>query len=177
VVARFAHPRVADGLELPAGSGATATAFQVQIPPDPPLAPVAAGSPLNPENWPAGIYTVVGVVKRAGQPDRSTNVLPVALAPRITSISVGVASGVATLTVSCSPKAWKGQQVRLVIGERELSAQPFASPKTETLTFAASGLPAGAQPLRLRVDAVESILVDRAGPVPAFEPSQQVTIP
>ena len=84
-----------------------------------------------------------------------------------------------TLTVTCRPKVWKTQQVTLVVGERELAAEPIAADKTSTLQFKdkATLLPSGEYWLRLRVDGVESILVDRAKRPPAFDSSQKVTIP
>nr|MBA4158635.1 DUF4255 domain-containing protein [Gemmatimonadota bacterium] len=56
VAARFTHLRSGRTLELEPEPGATATAFEVRMPPDPPAAPVPDESPLNPANWQAGVY-------------------------------------------------------------------------------------------------------------------------
>lgn len=174
----FTHVRSADSLTLPVLAGATATGFQVQIPPDPPPAPVPAGSPQDPDSWRAGVYTVSATIQSATESAR-TNELVVTLAPRIESPVATVAGGEVTLTVTCRPKVWKTQQVTLVVGERELAAEPIAADKTSTLQFKdkATLLPSGEYWLRLRVDGVESILVDRAKRPPAFDSSQKVTIP
>jgi hypothetical protein len=173
----FRHVRTAQTLELPASPGATATEFQVPIPPDPPAAPVADGSPLNPDNWQAGFYGVSAVIQRAGQPDRKTNELPLALAPHVSVVAIVAGSDV-TFTATVSPKVWKTQRAGLVIADRELVAEPIATDKTATLTFKAktADMPSGAQWVRLRVDGVESILVDRSGSLPRFDTTQQVTI-
>jgi len=177
VAARFTHVRSSQTLDLTAAAGATSTGCSVQLPPDPPAVPVAPGSPLNPDNWQAGVYAVAAVVTRAGKPSRVSNELPVAVAPAITSINVVVNAGAATFTVTASPKVWRTQRAVLVIADREIAAAPIAVEKTDTLTFAASGLPSGEQWVRLRVDGVESILVDRSAAPPAFISSQKVTIP
>ena len=115
------------------------------------------------------------MVRRAGRPDRDTNELPVALAPKITKSSVDPAKD--TLAVTCSPKAWKGQRVRIVVGEHEVAADEITEDKTDRLEFESSRFPSGQQWMRLRVDGTESILVDRSHAAPAFDSSQQVTIP
>ena len=183
VAARFTHARSSQTLELPA-SGATSTGFQVQIPPDPAPGPVAEDSPQNPEDssqnpdeWRAGIYNVAAVVRGAEGPERTTNELPVVLAPRIGSISADASGEMVTLTVRCSPKVHKTQRITLVVGDREVPAEPFAPEKTGKLTFRLSRPPGGQQWVRLRVDGVESILVRRGGPLPVFDPSQMVTLP
>ena len=174
---RFAHARTLQMLSLLASPGGTSTTFHVQIPPDPAAAPVPTESPLNPDNWPAGIYTVAAVVERPGEPPRVSNEVPMALAPTIRTIGVAVGGGVATFAVTCSPRAWKTQRISLVIGDREVAGEPIAVDKTDTLTFRAAGLASGEYWVRLRVDGVDSILADRSASPPAFIASQKVTIP
>jgi hypothetical protein len=179
VLGRFTHARSGSTLELPAELGATAAEFQVQIPPNLAAGAPALDSPQNPNNWQAGIYGVSGLIKRTGQQDRTTNELSVALAPSIVTVVPDVApSGEVTLTVTCSPKVRRTQRASLVISDREILAEPIADVQTDTLTFEPKGLERGSTHwVRLRVDGVESILIDRRGPLPVFDPSQQVTIP
>ncbi len=176
VTARFTHIRSSGTLELPVSPGATSIECQVQIPPDPAPGPVTPDSPQNPDNWQAGVYIVDAVIHRTGQPDRIANELPVVLAPRINNITSSTTGGVVTLTVECSPKAWKTQQVTLVIGDREIAAEPIAQDKTDILTFKSSNLPGGPQWVRLRVDGIDSILIDRSVQPPAFDSTQKVMI-
>jgi hypothetical protein len=171
------HVRSSNTLELPVSSGATSTEFQVVLPDDPASGPVDPESPMNPDNWQAGIYSISGVIRRTDQPDRTTNELSIALAPLINSISVSVIDGTVELTVTCSPKVWKNQIVTLVVGDREITAEPVIPDKTDTLVFRSDSLLSGAQWVRLRVDGIESILIDRSDPVPVFNPSDQVDIP
>lgn len=176
VNARFTHARSSGRLELEAEPGAAATEFKVKLPPDP--NPVPPGSPLNPDNWQIGVYLVSGIIERAIEQTRTTNAVAVALVPHIKSIVANQAAGVVTFTVKCSPKIWEKQQATLVVGTREIATDPIPPGKTDTLTFKSelADLPTGAQWVRLRVDGVESILIDRSGPQPAFDPTQQVII-
>ncbi|MCK5711417.1 MAG: hypothetical protein KAI25_01735, partial [Hyphomicrobiaceae bacterium] len=164
VAVLFTHLRSSNTLELPASSGATSIEFQVDIPEDP-------------DNWQAGIYSISGVIRRTDQPDRTTNELSIALAPLINSIILSVTDGIVELTVTCSPKVWKNQIVTLVVGDREVTAEPVIPDKTDTLIFRSDSLLSGPQWVRLRVDGIESILIDRSGPVPVFNSSDQVVIP
>lgn len=180
VSARFTNTRTQRVLDLPAFTGGTASAFQVRVPQDPPSAPIPpTTSPLHPDNWQCGAYTVAAVVTRGGKTNVS-NEIPIALAPRLTApINVSIAASIITFTVQCSPKVLNTQRARLIVGTLELAADAIATPSTNTLTFQApsSAASSGTYWARVSVDGVESILVDRSGSVPIFDPSQQVTIP
>jgi hypothetical protein len=175
VAVRLTHVRSSNRLELSA-SGTTSTEFQVKIPPDPANG-VDTDSPQNPDNWQAGIYSVAAVIQYTDQPDRITNELSVALAPLIKSTTASATDGVVTLTVKCSPKVWKRQRVTLIVGDREIAAEPITQDNTNELTFKSASLSRGQQWVRLRVDGIESILVDRSSSPPKFDSSMRVEIP
>jgi hypothetical protein len=161
----FVNPQ-AGSINVAPQAGATAKTLTVQIPNDP-------------VNWPAGLYVVSAVIQHAGQPDRLTNEVPVLLAPRIQNIAPNPAArdivGSVTLQISCSPEVRPLQRASLLIDDREVPAQTVAAP-TNLLTFLIPHAPAGAHYLRLRVDGVESWLVDRTQVPPVFDPTQRVTV-
>jgi hypothetical protein len=184
VLARFTHVRSSKTCDLSPQPGAAATGFQVRVPPDPATGPVTTDSPLNPENWQAGLYSVAAVIQTVepeGTRRRVTNELPVVLAPLVKTVAVNAAGGDVILTVSCSPKVRRGQRVTLVVGEHEIPAAPLPATqdRADQLTFKAttSDLPSGKYWYRLRVDGVESLLVNQAGAWPQFDTAQQVLIP
>lgn len=178
ITARFTHVRDRDPLELDAEPGANGDGFQVRLPPDPPAAPVTPGSPLDPASWRAGVYAVAAVIRRAGEPDVVTNELPVALAPTLGSIAAAPAAGGAmTVTTDVTPPVRAMQSVRLIVGTTEVLPDALATDPASTLTFTSDSLPSGAQRVRLRVDEVESVLIDRSDTPPVFDPTQQVTVP
>jgi hypothetical protein len=178
VFVRFVEPRSGRVMQLQALPGATATRVQTQIPPDPPAGPVGPDSPLNPANWRAGLYGVTVLVRRAGEPDRTTNELPLALAPGITGITPSLVGDVATFAVTARPAIAPTQRIALIVGDREIPAAAFGPGPSNTVSFQSGGFASGEQHwLRLRVDSVESLLIDRTARPPAFDPSQRVTIP
>jgi len=178
VFLRFTEPRSGRVLQLPVSAGATDTQVELVLPPDPPLGPVTPESPENPDNWRAGFYQVTALVERAGKPDQRSNELPMLLAPRMLTIVPAIAANVVTFTVTCSPRVANTQRVTLIVGDREIPVEPFAGPLAGTLTFKAGGFASGSSFwARLRVDGVDSILIDRMARPPAFVASQQVTIP
>lgn len=177
---RFQHSRLDDPLVLTDVVSQSATEIEVQLP-----EPGAATDPTTPQNqWLAGDYTLQIAVRPPDEDQvRVTNQLPVALAPQIITdmppISVvanGVTGGV-TLTLQTLPSVLPDQRIALLVGDRELLAQP-RSDRTNTLVFEATDIPAGDYYLRLRIDGVDSQLIqDYEARPPQFDPNQQVTLP
>jgi hypothetical protein len=172
VTVRFTHPLLATPISLAPQPGGTATALQVRI-------PDAPADPQAPANWPAGFYTVAAAVGGAGQPAQTTNEAALALAPTILTISPNPAArdanGRVTLTVTCKPQVRPAQRASLFLNDREVPAQPHPSP-TGTLTFRVDAASPGQHRVRLRVDGVDSLLVDRSVSPPVFVANQSVTI-
>ncbi len=147
------------------------------------LTPLAAGDPLQVQlpngaadqtAWAPGIYAVT--VSPRGDPAIVSNAQALALAPRITVPTSAVtvdASGDATITIGVSPNVWPDQSVMLLLGDRVVNA-PAITAKTATLTFTVTAAPLGLQLVRLRVDGVDSMLVDPAKMT--FDASQAVEI-
>lgn len=166
VALRFSHVHLPDPITLPALVGATDKQIQVQL-------------PNAPANWPPGVYTAMAVISQAGQPDKTTNDFAFILAPRILTIAPNPAprngNGDVTLTITCSPQIRPAQRVSLLLGSREVAAQPHPA-QTATLTFAITDAPAGTHFVRLRTDGVDSLLILYNTTPPSFDPAQRVVI-
>ena len=80
-----------------------------------------------------------------------------------------------TLTVTCRPDVLPAQRASLLLGSREVPAEDHDT-STGTLTFVVRDAAPGEHWLRLRVDGVDSLLVDRTVSPAVFDPSQKVTI-
>lgn len=134
-----------------------------------------------PASLPAGLYRLELRVLRPGEAaPRTSNSLPVALAPAITFPPVAMTRGAGnmlSLRIGCQPNVRVGQKVALLMDTREAPAQPFNT-STATLEFNfADAPPAGATPLlRLKVDGIESITVNRGARPPAFF-NHRITLP
>jgi hypothetical protein len=165
VALRFTTTGFAAPITLPVDAGATDTRMTVTVPNDP-------------ANWPAGIYAVAAVVSASGVPDRTSNEMPLAIAPRITSalpMTVSHTQGNAQLNLTCSPQVRPEQRVALLLGSREILAESLSA-QTGDLTFIVTGAVPGDFWIRLRVDGVDSQLVNYATTPPTFDATQKVTI-
>jgi hypothetical protein len=134
----------------------------------------------DPQNWVAGVYTISAVITKGGT-DRTTNELPFTLAPRINTISAARAGQKVTISCECVPDVRPTQRTSLIVGSREIQAQPHPT-QTKNLTFVDETLAPGTYRVRLRVDGAESLLIDRSKKPPVFIPSQpgdrtEVTVP
>ena len=159
----FNHPLWSAPVEIPPLPGGTATQVTVII-------------PNSPANWPAGFYTVSLMVQRPTETyRRTTNQLSFGLAPKITIAPPTSAGPNITYTVTCSPEVRPEQYAALLLGDQEIVAQPHTT-QTASLSFQAQNLSTGKYFVRLRVDGVDSLLVNRALTPPMFDQTQKVTV-
>lgn len=164
---RFNHPLLTNPIDVPALVGGNDTQTSVQI-------------PNNPADWVIGFYGVEIIINKAGEQDRTTNVLPLPFAPQILGITppnpvVRDAFGRATLTLTSNPQVRPEQRVALLLGEREVLAEDHLL-QTDTQVFIIEDAPVGDFHIRLRVDGIDSLLVDRSVTPPAFDSTMVVTI-
>ncbi|HME38778.1 MAG TPA: DUF4255 domain-containing protein [Steroidobacteraceae bacterium] len=169
IAVNFDNPNLAQPIVLQVPAPASDTEVPIKI-------------PDVPATWVAGYYTVTVTVSRAGQPDRTTNALSLALAPVITSklpLAVKQAKGIATIALTSKPQLRPGQRVALLLGDQEIVAPDRAAQSNQT-SFSAP-VPAGtvlpaSRRIRLRVDGVDSPIIDWTKTPPAFDATQMVTI-
>jgi len=167
VVVRFMNRRLSEPIEVVPVTFGTETEIRVELPDDP-------------ANWLAGFYTIAAVISKAGQQDRTTNEVPVTVVPRILTTTISTLSpppvGGYVATVTCSPQVIPGQNASLLLNDREFRAENRTA-KTDTLTFRLPDVPDGEYFVRLRIDGVDSLLIDRSVTPPVFDVNQKVTIP
>jgi len=150
-------------VEIAPQPGATSTALSVQI-------------PNLPHAWPAGFYTADVLVQRAGETfRRETNQLAFSIAPSMTIVPASAPAGAIVYTATVTPDVLPAQRATLMVGDSEFLADPLVAP-SGTLTFSTSGLVAGTYSVRLRVDGVDSLLVDRSKTPPVYDTAQQVKV-
>jgi hypothetical protein len=124
-----------------------------------------------------GVYDVTARVTPPGESaPRETNRLGCVIAPNITNLPQTVArvGGDAHITINFTPELRPGQTVSLLLGQQEIAPESFAAP-TGTLNFIARNAEAGAPLARLRIDGIDSPVVDRSASPPVFF-DQRVTI-
>jgi hypothetical protein len=167
LVVLFSHPRLEDPNQVPPLPGGTATEVQVEI-------------PDVPTDWPAGTYTAAIGFMEGAELVRTTNQLPFGLAPSIVDTTLNPPPPDSEcdqiLTVECSPLVRPAQSAALLLGDRGFRAQPHPI-STNELDFCLKDVPAGEYFVRLRIDGVDSLLVDRSVTPPVFDETQKVTMP
>ena len=172
---RFAEPGTGTVLELAPLAPVTSTRMVLQLPGGAPLAGAhpLSGTGADPGAWRIGSYSLSVHLVEPGGRQTDTNALSVALAPASTP-SAAADPGGTEITMTSEPPIRPGQSVAILVGqEMELVPSPVSPANQAQAVFA--GLSSGAQlPVRLRVDGVDSPVIDRLADPPALE---TVTIP
>ena len=140
---------------------------------------IALTIPDRPESWLAGFYTLTVQLQREER-EETSNALPLAIAPQIQSFTSDISEeGEPVLRVICQPQVQSNQRVSLLLGSRSIPRSfPLNPPeRTESLVFSRRGIPSGDYWMRLRVDGVDSLLIDRAAAPPRFDERWRLTLP
>ncbi|MGW9024479.1 DUF4255 domain-containing protein [Streptomyces sp. NPDC055722] len=183
------------------GSGLSAQSAEVRLShpllPAPVVVPVAPGALTDNEarftvgatGVPAGLWSVGLALTRQvteGEAVRPivtvTNEVPLAVAPRITHLPVDVpqaTDGSAVIDLTYTPAALPGQPVLLVFDGQAVPPDPpgTGAPRpADNPWFTVPHTTKGRHLVRLRVAGVDSLLIDRSGARPSFDPTQSVTV-
>jgi hypothetical protein len=170
-VVRFAHRLLENPNEITVGASTDPTSIDVALP---------TGSTAE-QDWPAGVYTVsLSLVRPSETKPRESNVAAMLLAPEPqlppTTVTRDATTRRVTVTLDVKPQVRPAQDARLTLGGAAGVADPHST-ATSTLTFHLGDVPQGAQWVRLTVDGVESLLVDRSAEPPTFDSTQSVAVP
>lgn len=126
-------------------------------------------------DFPVGAYRAAARMIRPGETDpRETNRLAMTLAPHLTGLPMVVVrdgAGTASFTVTFHPALRAGQSVTLLLGTRGFAPAPFTPPVT-SLNFVIEDAPVGNHLARLRIDGIESPIIDVGSSPPAFLPQR-----
>jgi hypothetical protein len=143
---------------------------------------IQAQIPNEPNNFPAGYYQLSVKVRKDGENfDRTSNLQFFSLAPRIAAPALPINNlgrdmqGTATLNVTPEPPVLPEQQVALLLDDLKTPAEPRKD-KADPLVFIIKNAPVGKFLARLRVDGVDSLLIDFTKTPPVFDQNQTVTI-
>jgi hypothetical protein len=163
---RFTHTRLETVIERPVDPGGTAEEVRFTVP---------AGET---DVWHPGLYRVAALLQPAGDTQqRVTNDVAMSLAPAFSDVAVARVGGAVEVELTVSPNVDASQQVALLLGDREVPPRPFTTNPTESLRFRAEDVAPGDYFIRLRIDGVDSLLIDRSVVPPAFKATHRITVP
>lgn len=175
VTVRFTEPGTGVTMPMAPVSPSAPNRLVVRLPDPAPLAPGSSmsGTANDPASWRIGPYFLDVSVQGEDGREAVSNALPLALAPLSTSAASAAGSDT-LITMTSAPPIRPGQTLAILVGRQ---SQPLPSPATPVneagATFA--GLTSGAAlPVRLRVDGIDSPVIDLTTTPPSLE---TVTIP
>jgi hypothetical protein len=178
--ALLAHRLVTTPLEIPVTPNASGSGFTLALPND-----AAAQA-----NFAAGLWQLSVRLTPPGDPHpRETNGIGLPIAadpvigadaglglPAVTVVRGGVPPQV-TVTIHSRPRVRIGQRATLSLDGVTAEANPRTLAADPLVFVFPNTIPAGNRWVRLRVDGVDSPLVQRSGPAPVFDPTQQMAVP
>lgn len=170
---RFTESGSGAALELAPLAPSTAERLVVRLPSGAPLAGThaLAGTGADPGAWRIGPYLVDVRLRSPDGREVFTNRLPAALAPASTASAVAAPPAV-SIVMTSEPRIRPGQTVAILVGQ-EMAVVPSPGAPADQATAEFTGLASGAElPVRLRVDGVDSPVIDRLAEPPAL-----VTVP
>lgn len=129
--------------------------------------------------WLAGFYTLTVQLQQEGR-EETSNALSVAIAPRIESINRDTTDdGDPILRLTCQPDVQSSQRISLLVGSRAIPLIRPSNPpeRTRDLSFSLRDVSSGEYWIRLRVDGVDSLLIDRTTTPPRFDDRWRLTLP
>lgn len=122
-------------------------------------------------DFPVGVYRVSARLVPDDETEvRESNHLALVLAPSLTGLPMNVArdvADVASFTLNILPELRAGQAAVLVLGQREFAPESFTTPAS-SVDFVVADAPVGNHLARLRIDGIDSPIIDRNASPPVF---------
>jgi len=133
--------------------------------------------PVDGTIWRSGVYQLSLIIDQGGGNQVESNQLPLTIASTFTNFNA-VRNGDDTVSVDVSvePEIHDSQSVSLIVGQTVQVVESFNGQSTEA-NFVFQELGPGNHWARIRVDGIDSILINRNVVPPEFHLSQQVTVP
>lgn len=134
--------------------------------------------PNNAAVWRAGVYELSLTMDDAGGIPIESNNLTLTIAPQFSAFNATRnTNNTVSVDIDVNPEVHDNQSVSMIFGQTEQIAEAITVLVTGSVSFIFPDIPAGNYWARLRVDGVDSLLIDRSATPLAFFPSQEVAVP
>ncbi len=166
---RFTAPGAGTVLELAPEEPTTSGRLRVRLPEGAPLdaAHPLAGTGADPGSWRIGAYIVDIRYDDPLRAGLASNALATQLAPSA-SVTLAHVAGETRVSFTSAPPVRPGQSVAVIVG-REMVLVPTPAVAMDTIVASLPDLPRGTSlPVRLRVDGIDSPVIDRAASPPVL---------
>ena len=133
--------------------------------------------PVDTIIWRSGIYQLSLIMDDEDGNTIESNRVSLTIAPQFSGFNAArnVDDSV-TVDLIVSPEVHNNQSVALILGQAQQFSEDFDD-KTGNVSFVFPVLPAGNYWARIRVDGIDSILINRGVTPPAFHADQEVAVP
>ncbi len=133
--------------------------------------------PVDATVWRSGVYQLSLIMDDGGGNPIESNRVPLTIAPQFSGFNaIRNGGGSVTVDLTVSPEVHGNQTVSLILGKTQQFSQEFDD-QTDNVSFEFPVLPAGDYWARIRVDGIDSILINRGVTPPTFHLDQEVMVP
>ena len=133
--------------------------------------------PGDATTWRAGLYQLSLTMDDSNGIPIESNRVPLTIAPAFSNFNaVRNADDSVSVSITVNPEMHNNQSVSLIVGQTEQVVETFSGP-TSNAIFEFPSLSAGNHWTRVRVDGIDSILINRDVDPPQFHVTEQVAIP
>ena len=139
---------------------------------------VAFNLPNDAAIWRAGVYELSLIMDDENGDPIESNKLTLIIAPQFTTFNATRnPDNTINVDITVNPQVHDTQSVSMILGQHQQNAQALSLPVTDDVSFIFPDIASGDYWVRVRVDGIDSLLIDRSQTPPVFFPTQEVTIP
>lgn len=133
--------------------------------------------PVDTTTWRSGVYQLSLIMDDESGNAIESNRVSLTIAPQFSGFNA-TRNGDDSVTVglTVSPEVHDNQTVSLILGHTQQFSEDFSG-QTGTVSFEFPVLPADDYWARIRVDGIDSVLINRGVTPPAFHADQEVAVP
>lgn len=128
--------------------------------------------------WRAGVYELSLTMDNDDGDPIESNHLTLTIAPQFSGfIASRNVDDTISVDITINPQVHDTQSVSMILGQTQQIANVLTVPVTGVVSFVFPDIPGGNYWARVRVDGIDSLLIDRSATPPEFISSQEVAVP